>query len=243
MSYGAVPALRGVNLLLHRGGVVAVMGRNGAGKSSLLAALTGLRAPSSGTVDVLGLTPHAADPGRVVRAVGLVPQNPGDLLYAASVAAESPRRRRRRRRPTRHCAGDPGGPAPEVPDAQHPRDLSEGQRLSLALAVVLAALPHHRCSTSRRAASTTPQGGVCVTTSAPWPATGTCVILATHDVELVAEVATRVVVLADGEVVADGPTSEVVVGSPAFAPQVAEILAPQPWLTVHDVTDALEVAS
>ena len=62
-------------------------------------------------------------------------------------------------------------------------------------------------------------------------ADGTAIVLATHDVELAAEVATRTVVLADGEVVADGPTDEVVVGSPAFAPQVAKVLAPAAWLT------------
>jgi energy-coupling factor transport system ATP-binding protein len=59
--------------------------------------------------------------------------------------------------------------------------------------------------------------------------------MATHDVELVAEVADRTVILADGEVVADGPTREVVTSSPAFAPQVAKVLAPLPWLTVDDV--------
>ena len=64
-------------------------------------------------------------------------------------------------------------------------------------------------------------------------------LLATHDVELVAEVATRVVVVADGEVVADGPTEQVVVSSPAFAPQVAKVLAPQPWLTPTEVAVAL----
>ena len=61
----------------------------------------------------------------------------------------------------------------------------------------------------------------------------------THDVEFVAEVADRVVVLADGEVVADGPTAEVVVASPAFAPQVAKVLAPATWLTVDEVAAAL----
>ncbi len=69
--------------------------------------------------------------------------------------------------------------------------------------------------------------------------TGHGVALATHDVELVAEVATRVVVMADGEVVANGPTADIVVSSPAFAPQVAKILAPDPWLTVTDITAAL----
>jgi len=65
------------------------------------------------------------------------------------------------------------------------------------------------------------------------------VVMATHDVELVAEAATRIVVIADGEVVADGPAADVLVSSPAFAPQVAKILAPAPWLTVGDVEAAL----
>ena len=51
-------------------------------------------------------------------------------------------------------------------------------------------------------------------------AEGHAIVLATHDVELAAELAHRVVILADGEVVADGPTAEVVVASPSFAPQV-----------------------
>ena len=57
--------------------------------------------------------------------------------------------------------------------------------------------------------------------------------------ELAAEVATRVVVLAEGEIVADGNTADVVVASPMFAPQVAKVLAPEPWLTVSDVLSAI----
>jgi energy-coupling factor transport system ATP-binding protein len=72
-------------------------------------------------------------------------------------------------------------------------------------------------------------------------ADGTAVVLATHDVELAADVANRTLVLADGEVVADGPTDEVVVGSPAFSPQVAKVLAPAVWLTPAEVADALAV--
>ncbi len=68
---------------------------------------------------------------------------------------------------------------------------------------------------------------------------GHAIVLATHDVELVAEVADRVVILAEGEVVADGPTSHVVTSSPMFAPQVSKILAPASWLTVDQVAAAI----
>ncbi len=69
------------------------------------------------------------------------------------------------------------------------------------------------------------------------------VLLATHDVELAAEVADRVMVMAEGEIVSDGPAPAVLAGSPAFAPQVAKVLNPLPWLTVGDVAAALEPAS
>jgi energy-coupling factor transport system ATP-binding protein len=59
-------------------------------------------------------------------------------------------------------------------------------------------------------------------------------------VEFVASVADRVLVMADGDVVADGTAHDILVASPAFAPQVARILAPGPWLTVDDVARALE---
>ena len=70
-------------------------------------------------------------------------------------------------------------------------------------------------------------------------ADGRVVVVATHDVEFVAGAADRVVVLADGDVVADGPTADVVVASPAFAPQVAKVLHPDRWLTVDEVAAAL----
>jgi energy-coupling factor transport system ATP-binding protein len=64
---------------------------------------------------------------------------------------------------------------------------------------------------------------------------GTTIIMATHDVELVAEFASRVLVLAEGELISDGPTIEVLTASPAFAPQMAKVFANQNWLTVNDV--------
>ncbi len=64
------------------------------------------------------------------------------------------------------------------------------------------------------------------------------VVVATHDVEFVASVADRVVVLAGGEVVSAGVTAQVLAESPAFAPQVAKILGAG-WLTVDQVREAL----
>jgi energy-coupling factor transport system ATP-binding protein len=327
-GYAGTVALRGVDLVLRRGEVVALMGRNGAGKSTLLSCLVGLVRPRAGTVTVGGTAPHRQPPRELVRRIGLVPQDPTDLLYADTVAAECAQAdadaatAARRGRPgtatrlpeqtpattdtvTAECAqadadtarrgraetaarlaeqapavpaavagaaerqsaegtaiaagltarAHPGHAgaigatrrlldrlAPGIGDAVHPRDLSEGQRLALALAVVLATAPPVLLldeptrgldygAKARLAAVLTELAG-----------RGHAVLLATHDVELAAEVADRTVVLADGEVVADGPTPDVVTQSPAFAPQVAKILAPQLWLTVTDVEGALRRA-
>ena len=61
------------------------------------------------------------------------------------------------------------------------------------------------------------------------------VFISTHDVELVAEVADRVIFLADGEVIADGTTRQVLTSSPAFAPQVTKAMPEAHWLTVAEV--------
>ena len=69
---------------------------------------------------------------------------------------------------------------------------------------------------------------------------GHAVALATHDVELVAETADCVAMLADGELVAQGLTSDVITSSPLFSPQVTKVVAPEPFLTVEAVDRALQ---
>jgi energy-coupling factor transport system ATP-binding protein len=129
--------------------------------------------------------------------------------------------------------------APGVDEQTHPRDLSEGQRLSLVLAVQLSADPQVLLlDEPTRGLDYAAKRGLRDVVQ-ELAAQGRSVLLSTHDVEFVAETADRVVVLADGEVVADGRTRDVVVASPAFAPQVAKVLAPAPWLTVGDVREAL----
>jgi energy-coupling factor transport system ATP-binding protein len=243
VSYRGVPALRGVDLSLHTGEVVALMGRNGAGKSSLLKSLVGLVKATSGTVTAGGHDPVSTRPAQLIRSVGLVPQEPADLLYADSVAAECAQADRDAGVPDGTCASLFERLAPDVPPERHPRDLSEGQRLTLALSVVLTASPPLVLLDEPTRGLDYAAKRRLVTVLRRLADDGHGVVLATHDVELVAEVSDRVVVLGDGEVVADGPATEVVVASPAFAPQVAKVLAPQPWLTVDDVREALETAS
>ncbi|MFG2433289.1 ABC transporter ATP-binding protein [Streptomyces sp. NPDC048508] len=236
---GRVEALRRVDLTAGPGETIALMGRNGAGKSTLLGALVGLVEPAAGSVRVGGAVPHRTAPRDLVRRVGLVPQEPRDLLYADTVAAECAAADEDAGTAAGTCRALVSELLPDIGDDTHPRDLSEGQRLALALAVVLTARPPLLLLDEPTRGLDYAAKARLVTVLRGLAAEGHAIVLATHDVELAADLAHRVVILADGEVVADGPTAEVVVASPSFAPQVAKILAPEPWLTVAQVGKAL----
>ena len=241
VSRGGRVVLDGVDLEVARGSVTTLMGRNGAGKSTLLGAIAAQHRLVGGRVRVgaQGIDPHARAPRQRVRTVGLVPQQPELLLYADSVAAECAAA-------DEDFAAAPGTArslldriSGGIDPAVHPRDLSEGQRLELALAVILAGSPEVLLldePTRGLDYGAKKRLGEVLTGLA---AQGTTVLLATHDVELAAEVADRVVILADGEVVTDGPARDVLASSPAFAPQVTKVLLPQTWLTVAEVAGAL----
>jgi energy-coupling factor transport system ATP-binding protein len=238
VRYGPVVAVRNVDLDLRAGEIVALMGRNGAGKSSLLWALQGTGARQGGKVDIGGRDPGDLTPTAARALVGLVPQSPGDLLYLDTVGEELARA-------DAESGAEPGRArvtldrlAPGIDTGAHPRDLSEGQRLALVLAVQLAASP-------RIVLLDEPTRGLDYRAKrelarilGDLAADGHAIVVATHDVEFVASSSQRVVVMAEGEIVADGPTDTVIVASPAFAPQVAKILAPRPWLTVEQVRAA-----
>jgi energy-coupling factor transport system ATP-binding protein len=239
--------LSDISLQFNAGEIIALMGRNGAGKSTLLRSLIGLQTPERGTVR-LDLAAegasHSADPSQLnsrelLHHVGLVPQEPSDLFEAQDVAQEC-------RNSDRDAGCAPGTTrallalmAPAIVDSTHPRDLSDGQQMLLALCIIVAAKPPLLLLDEPTRGLDYPTKAKLVDILRGLAETGHCVVMATHDVELVAELATRVVILGDTEVVADGSTVDVVTGSPMFAPQVAKILAPQPWLTVGQVHDAL----
>ena len=242
VRYGAVIAVRGVDVDLGGGEVTALMGRNGSGKSSLLWAIQGSGPRQSGTVDIDGVgSRNRCRPAKARAIVGLVPQTPADLLYLDTVAQECDQADRESdgasplQRPGHCSTGWPRASRLTM----HPRDLSEGQRLSLVLAVQLTAAPKVVLLDEPTRGLDYPAKRSLVGIIDQLAGEGRSVVVSTHDVEFVAAVADRVVVMAAGEVVADGPAPEVMVASPSFAPQVAKILAPLEFLTMDQVADAL----
>lgn len=238
VTYGDLVAVAAVDLTLRRGEVTALMGRNGSGKSSLLWALVGSGRRDSGRVTIGGVDPATVDPAEARRSVTLVPQTPSDLVYLDTVAAECAKA------DAESDAADGTTRAilerlvPGIDPDRHPRDLSEGQRLGLVLAIQMAPSPAVLLLDE-------PTRGLDYAAKRDLAAIlgelagqGRSVLLATHDVEFVARVAARVMIMAEGRIVAEGPCEEVVVSSPAYAPQVAKILRPLPYLTVDQVVTA-----
>ena len=240
VDYRRHRAVADVDLAVAAGEVVALMGRNGSGKSSLLWAVQGGLKRAGGTVAV---GPDAKDPAGLpaaqVRAlVGLVPQTAADLLYLETVEDECAAADSQAGASPGDCRRLLDRLAPGVAGDHHPRDLSEGQRLALVLAVVLSASPRLLLlDEPTRGLDYAAKEQLAAILRAQ-AAEGRGVVVSTHDVEFVAQVADAVVVLAEGEVVSAGDVAKVLAESPAFAPQVAKVLGPG-WLTVADVEAAL----
>ena len=165
VRHGDVVAVAGVDLDLRPGEVTALMGRNGAGKSSLLWALQGSGTRTSGTVRVGagdGADPRSLDARARRAAIGLVPQSASDLLYLDTVAAECAQADREsgahRGHLRRAARADRPRRRPRAPPARPERGAAARARPGRAA--------HRRtrpccCSTSPPAASTTPPNALC----------------------------------------------------------------------------------
>ena len=241
VKYGDKTALNNVSSKISEGEIVAVMGRNGAGKSSLLKAIAGVNPVQSGKILVLGNNPSELHGKMRRQSIGFIPQEPSDLLYGQSVQIECDQADRDNELIAGTTLSVLEQLVPGISGNTHPRDLSEGQRLGLALSVVVSSNPTILILDEPTRGLDYEAKSQLTRILIQFAATfGKAVLLATHDVELVAELATRVIFVADGDIVADGSTLDVLLSSPAFAPQVAKVMSPQPWLSVKDVVAAIK---
>ncbi|MEA2149034.1 MAG: energy-coupling factor transport system ATP-binding protein, partial [Solirubrobacteraceae bacterium] len=196
---GGRAVLRGVSLALAPGERVALMGRNGAGKSTLLRHANGLLTPTRGKVAAAGR-------------VALLLQNPNDYFLAEHVGEEL------------DAAALARAGLAHLAD-RHPRDLAGGERQRLALAIVSGGAPPAALCLDEptRGMDRAAKGDLAAELRAS-AAAGCAVLVATHDPEFAALTADRVVLLADGRVIADGPVGELLSGGWYFATETARIV-------------------
>lgn len=242
---GGQQALRDVGLSLSPGEVVAMMGRNGSGKSTLLRLLVGLLKPQRGRVLIYPasavpasavLDTRQASIQEIVKAVGYVPQDPGALLFRETVLEELAF--------TRQGHGLEPDPATdrrllarlgiaELAD-HYPRDLSAGQRQRVALASILVADPCVLLLDEPTRGLDYEQKEELTRILLEQRAQRKAAIVATHDVELAARCADRIVLLAQGEIIVDGPARDVMTGSLVFASQINKLYRDPRYVVVED---------
>ncbi len=236
-AYGSHETVRNVTLQINAGEILTIMGRNGSGKTTLLKLLSGLLKPTQGTVTVADLDTRTAKIQEVIRHIGYVPQQPSSLLFSETVADEVAFTRR-----SRDLPADPAGDLALLKTLdiahlahRHPRDLSAGEQQRVALAAILVAEPAILLLDEPTRGLDYPNKARLRGFLAAQRDAGRAVVMVTHDVELVAEIADRVVLLAEGEVILDGPMRDVLADSLVFAPQIHKLYRDKAMMTVGDV--------
>jgi energy-coupling factor transport system ATP-binding protein len=240
-SYNGRPALQDVSLDIGQGEFVALMGRNGAGKTTLLKQLVGLLKPDQGQVQIIEpgsqrpMNTRRADTEDLIRVIGYVPQNPNALLFNETVQQELDFTRRGHGLPAGNYDGLLGTLGLTGHAGRYPRDLSVGERQRVALASILVAEPQILLLDEPTRGLDYQQKTALATFLQQEKALGRTVIMATHDVELVASCVDRVILLGDGQVVVDGPARQVMSESLVFASQINKLFRDPAMLTVDDV--------
>ena len=215
-----VSVLGGVSLSIQRGDVIAILGPNGAGKTTLVKHAIGLLKPKSGQVLVNGQSTHKLSVAQVANTLGYVFQSPSHMLFAPTVHEElafGPKN-------LRH---DPDQIAEEVKQALEivnltglendpPLALSFGQQKRVSIAAILA-------MRSRILVMDEPTAGQDYRNYIEFmdailglPGL-TAILFITHDIDLAVIYANRVLLMADGRLVADGRPEEVLADTDRLA--------------------------
>jgi energy-coupling factor transport system ATP-binding protein len=210
---GIYTALRGVSLQVDDGERVAVMGANGAGKTTLIKHMNGLLRPQSGKVFLDGRDTTNLSVAEMARTVGLVFQSPDHQLFLDSVYKEIAFGLRNLglgdQEVEERCSKTMDTLGLKGLAERSPFALSGGERKRVALASVLVTEPRVLALDEPTIGQDAQQKEKLAELLMGLNQKGRTVIVVTHDIEFVIEHFPRTVAMANGKIVADGPTNSV----------------------------------
>ena len=213
-SYGRdVMALNGVTMKIEREETIALIGQNGGGKTTLAKQFNGLLKPTRGQVLVKGVDTRKVPPNRLALTVGYVFQNPSHQIFSSKVwdevafgpknAGLDPKEIIERTKWAIEAVGLSGL------EQTHPYDLDYGKMKLLTIASIMSIKPEVYCLDEPTTGQDHQGRRRVAELIRNLNQSGATVIVITHDMRFVAEVAGRIVLVAGGNIVADGPTREI----------------------------------
>lgn len=237
VNYGSETAVSGATFDLAFGSITALMGQNGAGKTSLISALRDPKLISSGTVALGERSTTDLSLQELLRAVTMVPQKASDLLFLNSVGKEL--------QESDVFGGLATGTTARLltrlngrlDPNQHPRDLSAGQKLSLVLAMQLA-------NGARVLLLDEPTRGLDYFAKRQLAeqlqllqTSGACILVASHDVEFISQIADRVLLLDQGKLIQDSAPEELLGFQKPFETQIAQVSELPDLISISQVVE------
>lgn len=230
---GSRVVLQDVSLDVRYGEFVALMGRNGSGKTTLIRSLMSLEAVDRGWVEIGGVRISPGNRRDLRGRIGYVPQQARSLFFKERLIDEL-----RFTIEARHAEDD----AAQMVERfgleglvdRHPLDLSGGERERAALATVMAGGPRILVLDEPTRGMDAWRKEDLARLLSGLQRDGVAIVMATHDVELVARCASRVVMLGNREIITDGAPRDVLAGSLTFSTQINKVFGGA-WLTVGDV--------
>lgn len=206
-------ALKGISLEINPGDFIAILGQNGSGKSTLVRHFNGLLQPTSGRVLVKGMDSRTTPVSKLAASVGYVFQNPDHQIFCATVWDEitfGPKNLGCSKETVEANARE----ALEIMELngkedRHPHSLSRGERQRLAIATVLAIKPDVIILDEPTGGQDKARTEKLMHLLQSLNEKGHTIIVITHDIELAAEYAKRVVVIFDGGLLLDGQPRDV----------------------------------
>ncbi len=224
--------LKNLNITIKSGEFAAVIGQNGAGKTTLLKHLNGLLKPSQGNITICGLDAAKTKTSVLAKKIGFLFQNPDHQIFCPTVYEEIAFGLKNLGVQHSGIENLVYGAAEKVGIEQYlktnPFSLSKGQRQRVALASVLAMGTEVLVLDEPTTGQDYSEGIEIMELVKELNVQGKTVIMVTHDMELVAKYAKRVIVLHNGTIIEDGPAEEVLGREESLA--LSNLQPPQVYL-------------